>query len=83
MRPFVCEGVIMKVSVLVFVCALSTPVEECDKDTALDVFSPAQKADGFGQCGFGGQAHVASTAIGVAQDMYLKIQCSYGGGAKE
>ena len=74
-------GAIMKVSVLVFVCALSTPIEECDRTTALDVFKPPQQADGFGQCGFGGQAHVASTAIDVAQDMYLKVICTYGGGA--
>ena len=83
MRPFVCEGIIMQVSVLVFVCALSTPVEQCDTTTALDVFKPSVKADGFAQCGFGGQANVASTAVDVAQDMYLKIKCTYGGGAKE
>ena len=64
--------------ILILVCSLSTPVEECSPTNAVstargpDVQNPMM-------CGLFGQSQLAQSAIGPQEGEYEKIVCSMGG----
>jgi hypothetical protein len=63
--------------VVVLVCSRSLAVPDCSIDTATDViYGP--RANSVLECGFSGQALIASTALGpeLSKDQYLKVVCA-------
>ena len=63
--------------VLILVCSTSLAMPDCSIDTATDVvFGP--DANSIFECGYSGQALIASTALGpgLGTDQYLKIVCT-------
>ena len=62
--------------VLVLICASSTDPAACDIHSALDVITTA-RASTPGQCGFMGQAMLASTSlVPDPTKQYMKIVCT-------
>jgi hypothetical protein len=61
-------------TVLILVCSISTPGDQCDQNTAVAVAggSPERAAN---MCGLHGQSQLAQSAI-VHSDEYQKIICS-------
>ena len=64
---------------LILICALGVPRADCSIDTAMTVVQ-GPDAGHPAQCGFLGQAYLASTAIANYLDgeHYLKILCTAG-----
>lgn len=64
---------------LVLICALGVPRADCSVDTAMSVVQ-GPDAGHLAQCGFLGQAYIASTAIANYLDgeHYMKILCTAG-----
>ncbi len=64
--------------ILILVCSLSTPVEEC---SPLNAVSAARGPDvqNSVMCGLFGQSQLAQSAIGPQEGEYEKIVCSTGG----
>ncbi|MEZ5935953.1 MAG: hypothetical protein R3F54_29380 [Alphaproteobacteria bacterium] len=64
---------------LVLICALGVPRADCSVDTAMSVVQ-GPDAGNLAQCGFLGQAYLASTAIANYLDgeHYMKILCTSG-----
>jgi hypothetical protein len=63
--------------VLILVCSTSFAMPDCSVDTATDVvYGP--EANSIFECGYSGQALIASTALGpgLGKDQYLKIICT-------
>src|SRR5882757_1925504 len=48
---------------VILVCAAALPQRDCNRDTAVDVVAGPAASSPLG-CGFGGQAMLASTALG-------------------
>ena len=66
---------------LILICALGLSRPDCSIETATAVIQ-GPEATNLAQCGFVGQAYLASTALaGYVEDgHYLKILCTAGGG---
>ena len=64
---------------VILICALSTARPDCSVDTAVSVMQ-GPEASHPAQCGFVGQAYIASTAMANYLDgeHYLKTLCSAG-----
>jgi hypothetical protein len=64
--------------ILILVCSLSTPVEDC---SPMNAVSTARGPDvqGISSCGLFGQSQLAQSAIGPQEGEYEKIICSMGG----
>ncbi|MGI9419370.1 MAG: hypothetical protein ACR2RA_16205 [Geminicoccaceae bacterium] len=62
---------------LILICALGTARPDCSIETAMSVIQ-GPEASHLAQCGFLGQAYLASTAMAGYLDgeHYLKILCS-------
>lgn len=62
--------------ILVLVCSIAIPRQDCQWDNALDVISGPEVQNEL-MCGFHGQAFVAELATnsGKRDDEYLKINC--------
>ncbi len=67
--------------ILILVCALSTPAEDCSPRTAVSSSGGPNVPNAI-MCGLWGQSQIAQTAIGPHGDEYEKIVCSTGGGSK-
>lgn len=65
---------------VILICALSMARPDCSTDTAVSVIQGPDAAH-LAQCGFLGQAYLASTALANYLDgeHYLKILCTAGG----
>jgi hypothetical protein len=63
--------------VVILVCSRSLAVPDCSIDTATDVVHGPQ-ANSIFDCGYSGQALIASTALGaeLSRDQYLKVVCA-------
>ncbi|MDR6288589.1 MULTISPECIES: hypothetical protein [Inquilinus] len=61
---------------VILVCAAALPQRDCNRDTAVDVVAGPAASSPLG-CGFGGQAMLASTALGpeLGEGRYLKVLC--------
>ncbi len=65
--------------ILILVCSLSTPVEECSPMNAVSAMR-GPDVPNYMMCGLYGQSQLAQSAIGPQQDSeYEKIVCSTGG----
>lgn len=64
---------------VILICALSTARPDCSIDTAVSVMQGPETSH-LAQCGFVGQAYIASTAMANYLDgeHYLKMLCSAG-----
>lgn len=64
---------------IILICALATLRQDCSVDTATVVVQ-GPDATNLAQCGFLGQAYLASTSLAayVDDDHYLKILCTSG-----
>jgi len=64
---------------LILICALGTARPDCSVDMAVSVIQ-GPEASHLAQCGFVGQAYLASTAMANYLDgeHYLKINCTAG-----
>lgn len=64
--------------ILILICSISTPVEECSPATAL---SAARGPDVYSaiSCGLFGQAQLARSPLAPQPNEYEKIVCSTGG----
>jgi hypothetical protein len=62
--------------VMILICSASIGIADCSPDTATDVTYGPEASSVF-ECGFVGQALIASTALapGLGKDQYLKIVC--------
>lgn len=62
-------------TIVILICAMSVDHAACQLDTAVDVIQGPKVANET-QCGFMGQATVASTAVAPrAGEEYMKIVC--------
>lgn len=62
-------------SILILICSLSVSPSECRPETAIDVVQ-GPKVQSWAQCGFLGQATIASTTIAPREGLeYMKIVC--------
>jgi hypothetical protein len=69
----------MMTKILILVCALSTPVEECSPMNAISALRGPDVQNSI-MCGLYGQSQLAQSAIGPqAGSEYEKIVCSTGG----
>ncbi|WP_395666109.1 hypothetical protein [Methylocella sp.] len=64
--------------ILILVCSMSTPVEECSPMTALSAARGPDVSSAI-SCGLFGQAQLARSPLGPQRDEYEKIVCSTGG----
>jgi hypothetical protein len=64
--------------ILILVCALTTPVEDCSPINAISA-SRGPDVQNAIMCGLYGQSQLAQSAIGPHADEYQKIICSTGG----
>jgi len=64
-------------AVIMLICSAGISVSNCDADTATDVVR-GPDANSIFDCGFTGEAMIASTALGpgLGKDQYLKIVCA-------
>jgi hypothetical protein len=62
--------------VMILVCSAGIAIADCSPDTATDVTYGPEAGSVF-ECGFAGQALIASTALapGLGKDQYLKVVC--------
>ena len=61
--------------VLILVCSLSIPPQDCGRDNAVDVIIGPSAANEL-TCGFSGQAYLAGTALAPTDGSYVKVQCT-------
>lgn len=61
--------------VLILVCSLSIPPQDCERDNAVDVIVGPSAANEL-TCGFSGQAYLAGTALAPTDGTYVKVQCT-------
>ncbi|ACK49999.1 hypothetical protein Msil_1030 [Methylocella silvestris BL2] len=64
--------------ILILVCSMSTPVEDCSPMNAISA-SRGPSVQSAISCGLFGQSQLAQSAIGPVADEYEKIVCSTGG----
>jgi hypothetical protein len=64
--------------ILILVCSLSTPVEDCTPMSAVSA-SRGPDVQNAIMCGLWGQSQLAQSVIGPQGDEYEKIVCSTGG----
>lgn len=64
--------------ILILVCSLSTPIEECSPMNAISASRGPDVGNGI-MCGLWGQSQLAQSAIGPRGEEYEKIICSTGG----
>lgn len=61
--------------VLILVCSMSTPSQDCGWDNAVDVIVGPSATNEL-TCGFSGQAYLAGTALAPTDGSYVKVQCT-------
>jgi hypothetical protein len=61
--------------ILILVCALSTPIEDCTPQTAVSMARQTSEWT-VTMCGLFGQAQIAPSAIAPNGDEYVKVVCS-------
>jgi hypothetical protein len=64
-------------AVIMLICGTNISMPDCTVDTATDVVR-GPDANSIFDCGYTGQAMIASTALGpgLGKDQYLKIVCA-------
>src|SRR5215831_15959078 len=65
----------MVFKVLILVCSMSIPPQDCGRDNAVDVIVGPSAANEL-TCGFSGQAYLAGTALAPTDGTYVKVQCT-------
>lgn len=72
------EPMRLMLTVFVAICLAGTPVQDCNRDTALDWLVAPERQMGFGACLIHGQQYAAESNLAM-DGAYLKVFCRWGG----